>query len=87
MPSALPSAQHDAKAIQSIVRAARILECFTPEHAHPHSLSVIARCCGFNVATTHRTLQTLCTTGLLRRVPDEELYELGPLWRRVASGV
>jgi DNA-binding IclR family transcriptional regulator len=75
---------NEGRHLQSVARAARILQCFTG-HTHGHTLSEIARCCKFNVATTHRVLQTLCATGLLEREPGTEVYEVGPLCRALAA--
>lgn len=74
----------DTDLVQSVVRAARILQCFSG-HSHRLNLSDVARCCKLNVATTYRLLRTLCATGLLQRDPGSETYETGPMLRRVAA--
>ena len=54
------------------------MRCF---EGHPHRLTLVemARCSNLNVSTTHRLLQTLCSTGVLRREADSDLYDLGPV--------
>lgn len=74
----------DTELVQSVVRAARILECFSG-HSHRLNLSDVARCCGLNVATAYRLLRTLCATGLLHRDAGSETYELGEMWLRLAT--
>jgi DNA-binding IclR family transcriptional regulator len=74
----------DTDLVQSVVRAARILQCFSG-HSHRLNLSDVARCCKLNVATTYRLLRTLCATGLLRRDPGSETYEIGAMWLRLAE--
>lgn len=75
----------DTELVQSVVRAARILECFSDGHTHRMNLSDVARCCKLNVATAYRLLRTLCATGLLRRDEGSETYGIGEMWLRLAE--
>jgi DNA-binding IclR family transcriptional regulator len=60
----------------TVVRAARLLEMFTPEHPEL-SLSALTSRLGYNKATTYRLAQTLVSVGYLEQDETTRAYRLG----------
>lgn len=60
----------------TVVRAARLLAMFTPEHPEL-SLSALTSRLGYNKATTHRLAQTLVSVGYLEQDGTSRAYRLG----------
>ncbi|TCK26325.1 IclR family transcriptional regulator [Pseudonocardia endophytica] len=71
------AARTDPNTVQSVLRAAALLDCFA-DGPDEKGLSELARATGLSVSTAHRLLRTLAQAGLLWHDGSTERYLPGP---------
>lgn len=84
--SAAPVARSDPNTVQSVLRAAALLDCFA-DGSEEKGLSELARATGLSLSTTHRLLRTLAQAGLLWHDGVTERYLPGPGLLRLARAL
>ncbi|WP_165818662.1 IclR family transcriptional regulator [Frankia canadensis] len=81
-----PAARSDPNTVQSVRRAAALLDCFLEGRAD-RSLTELAGATGLSTSTAHRLLRTLADVELLWYNPESERYMPGPGLLRLARVV
>jgi len=76
--------KHNRKTMGTTSKALSLLELFSRSTAQI-GLSDMARCAGFNKATTHRLLTELANFGFVEQLDASREYRLGPAFLRLAA--
>ncbi|WP_049806931.1 IclR family transcriptional regulator [Pseudofrankia inefficax] len=79
-------ARTDPNTVQSVLRAASLLDCFA-DGQRDRTLTELAAATGLTTSTAYRLLRTLTQAGLLWREPQSERYLPGPALLRLARSV
>ncbi|WP_261554676.1 IclR family transcriptional regulator [Frankia tisae] len=79
-------ARTDPNTVQSVRRAASLLNCFA-DSRQDKTLTELAAATGLTTSTAHRLLRTLAQAGLLWHDPRSERYLPGPSLLRLARSV
>ncbi|MBL7491037.1 IclR family transcriptional regulator [Frankia sp. AgB1.9] len=79
-------ARTDPNTVQSVLRAASLLDCFA-DGQRDRTLTELASATGLTTSTAYRLLRTLTQAGLLWREPQSERYLPGPSLLRLARSV
>ncbi|WGF90903.1 IclR family transcriptional regulator [Marinivivus vitaminiproducens] len=71
---------------QSVLKAVALIGCFVGA-TEGQTLTELARRTNMSMSTAYRMLQTLTSTGVLRRLASEDRYAVGPLLLSLAGSV